>query len=31
MNRFCVTFVRPLTNEESLQKLDKMQLDELRP
>ena len=30
-NRGCFTFVRPLTNEEELQKLDTMDIDQLRP
>ena len=30
-NRDCFTFVRPLTDEASLQNLDKMSLEELRP
>ena len=29
--RSCFTFVRPLTKEEELQKLDMMELDQLRP
>lgn len=31
VNRTCFTFVRPLTNEEELQKLDTMEIDQLRP
>ncbi len=29
--RSCVTFVRPLTKEEDLQKLDTLDIDQLRP
>lgn len=29
--RECITLVRPLVNEENLQKLDQMELDQLRP
>jgi hypothetical protein len=29
--RDCITLVRPLTNEESLQELDKMEFEKLRP
>ena len=29
--RSCFTFVRPLTNEEELQKLDRLEVDQLRP
>ena len=31
MNRSCFTFVRPLTKEEDLQKLDTLDIDQLRP
>ena len=30
-HRSCFTFVRPLTNEEELQKLDRLEVDQLRP
>jgi hypothetical protein len=30
-HRNCFTFVRPLTNEQELQKLDTMDIDQLRP